>query len=189
MLRSVSFLVVLVALLAYSAQAIPVRISADVLRVGTYDSDIDGFGTIVDDFDLGTVHAGLSGVLLDVTTVNDSGNAEVKVDAGARWNINRDKGSIVYSFSSAVAFHFSTGGGGDGPFTGNNVIFGDGELLTFMGDPGSFSFFSPGPVDPNLLVGGNYVQNASTTSSVDGQISQGLAYGSATRLTTLTMNP
>ena len=165
----------------------PVRISADALLVGGYDSDVDGFGVIVDDFDLGSVHAGLAGVLLDVTTINDSGNSRINVDAGTRWNISQDRGSLRYTFSSDVAFHFSTGASASGPFAGTDVIFTDGELLTFSGDPGTFTFFNPDPVDSDLIFGSNFVHNASTSPGVDGPISQGLSYGSTSGLTTLTM--
>ncbi len=170
-------------------EAVPVRISADVLGgLSSYDSDTDGFGLILENYDLGAVDLDLTGILLNVTTTNISGSSWIRVVGGDRWNINDDKGSITYSFNQPVSFHFSTGGGSSGPFTGVEVIVDDGELTEFTGSPGSFTFFNPNPVDPNLTVGANFIQNISDTPGYPGDaISQGFAYGATSGVTTLTM--
>ena len=186
-IRNLLAFVAVVSLLPLPAAAVPVRISADTLLPGGYDSDVDDFGVIVSGFDLGSVQPGLAGVLLNVTAINDAGDSRIHVDAGSRWNISEGRGSLRYTFSSAVAFHFSTGASAAGPFAGTDVIFTDGELLTFSGDPGNFTFFNPDPVDDDLLVGSNFVHNLSTSPGVDGPIRQRQSYGSTTGLTKLTM--
>ncbi|MEM0897111.1 MAG: hypothetical protein AAGJ79_09490 [Verrucomicrobiota bacterium] len=175
-----------VQLLTFNTHAVGVVLPAEFkLTIGDlgfpgYDSDIDGFGLIVNDFDLGVLHPDLVGITVDVTTTNVGGNARITIGGSdGTMRIRRSSASVTYAFSGPVSFYFASGH--NGAFdSARELSFFPGEFESFSGSPGTFTPLSPTTFNPNLTVSGGTITNNGGTAQ-----NQGFNYGftSGTQLT------
>lgn len=145
-------------------------VNLSMLGLTSYDSDIDGFGVVVSNFDLGAVSAELAGIHVTVTAEPYGSNPDSRAWATMSLLQPAVSGGPVtwtYTFDKPVF----------GRWLAPAQTFNNGELTTFIGE-GELSPYTTTSWNPNLVLTANAIRNPTTTA-----VAQPFSYTATTAAT------